>query len=266
MKLTANYHTHTCLCDGCDTPEQMARAAWEQGFSVLGFSGHGYTSFDGDFCMSLENEREYRRRVSALKQEYAGQMEILCGVEQDYLAGTWDAEYDYAIGSVHYVCPEGKPICIDGSVQRIQNTVEAYYSGDPYLLIEAYYALVSRLGEIRPDIIGHFDLITKFQEKTPWFDESHPRYRKAARQAMEALLPLNIPFELNTGAMAKNWRTTPYPAAWLLEELGKAGGCVIFSSDCHDYRKLDWGWKETRELAQSCGVQLLVQLPRTAAR
>ena len=38
--LLANYHTHTTLCDGSDTPEAVAAEANRLGIKHLGFSGH----------------------------------------------------------------------------------------------------------------------------------------------------------------------------------------------------------------------------------
>ena len=40
MKLKANYHTHTSLCDGTASPEEMVLEALRKGFDHLGFSGH----------------------------------------------------------------------------------------------------------------------------------------------------------------------------------------------------------------------------------
>ena len=38
--LKANYHTHTVLCDGKNTAEEMVKRALDLGFEHLGFSGH----------------------------------------------------------------------------------------------------------------------------------------------------------------------------------------------------------------------------------
>lgn len=39
-----NLHTHTCFCDGKDTPEEMIQEALKRGFDSLGFSMHSYLS------------------------------------------------------------------------------------------------------------------------------------------------------------------------------------------------------------------------------
>ena len=49
--MLTNFHTHTNLCDGDNTPEEMVKSAINNGFLSLGFSGHAYTDFDLSYCM-----------------------------------------------------------------------------------------------------------------------------------------------------------------------------------------------------------------------
>ncbi|MBQ7264093.1 MAG: PHP domain-containing protein, partial [Synergistaceae bacterium] len=77
----ADFHVHTTFCDGRDSAEDVVRAAISLGMSCLGFSGHAHTPFDEGWCMSIEGTEAYRREVSRLRAAYAGQIEILCGVE-----------------------------------------------------------------------------------------------------------------------------------------------------------------------------------------
>ena len=94
--------------------------------------------------------------------------------------------------------------------------------------------MVSRFAE-REDvtIIGHFDLITKYNEGGCLFDETHPRYLAAAKKSIDRLLAAGKPFELNTGAIARGYRTTPYPASQLLAYIREKGGALMLASDAH---------------------------------
>lgn len=76
-----NAHTHTIFCDGSDTAENMVRAAIARGFKTAGFSGHSPLPFEADWCMTPEGEQEYIKTVEALKAKYAGQIDILTGIE-----------------------------------------------------------------------------------------------------------------------------------------------------------------------------------------
>ena len=50
--IDADFHIHTCYCDGKNTPEDIVNEAISRGMKKLGFSGHTYVSFEKDACMS----------------------------------------------------------------------------------------------------------------------------------------------------------------------------------------------------------------------
>ena len=85
------------------------------------------------------------------------------------------------------------------------------------------------------------------------FDTRHPRYLDAAGNAIFALAGANKIFEINTGAMAKGYRTDPYPDGRLLELILQAGGRITVNSDCHAAGKLDYGFAEAFDLARGVG-------------
>ena len=235
-------HVHTTFSDGKNTPEEMVQAAIAGGMTTLGFSDHAYTFFDTSYCISKEKLPAYRAEISALKKKYAGQIEILLGIEQDLYSGEPTDGYDYVIGSVHYIRCGESFIPVDATPEALTDAVRRYFGGDIYALAEAYYEAVACLAELRPDIIGHFDLISKFNEGGRLFDESHPRYTAAWQQAAERLLQAGIPFEINTGAMSRGYRTAPYPAAPIRAWLADRGARFLWSSDSHRAETLCFGF------------------------
>ena len=261
--MKANFHTHTRFCDGRDSPAEMAARAYERGFEALGFSGHSGGGAD-DAGMTPSAAAAYRAEIARLKREYAGRMEIYLGVEQDYTSGRVPPEYDYALGSVHYVCRDGEYLCVDWSAERTRENI-AKYGGDPYAYAEAYFALVGGVLErTGAQIVGHFDLIRKFDEQDPVFDEAHPRYRRAVTDALDRLCaegksPI---FEINTGAMARGCRSAPYPSAWILREIRARSCPVMITTDCHDREKLTFGYAAAAELARSAGFTGQVTIRR----
>ena len=58
-----NFHTHTTYCDGKSTAEEMVQKAIELRFSQLGFSGHSFTPFDLEPCMTLDGTEEYKKQI-----------------------------------------------------------------------------------------------------------------------------------------------------------------------------------------------------------
>ena len=224
-------HMHTIWSDGTNTAEEMVQEAIRKGLETVGISDHS----SGDPCgMTLEQSADYRAEIARLKEKYAGQIRVLCGLERDYFTDDF-ADYDYTIGSVHWLAmPDGHRVPIDYMAEKLREGTEKYFGGDFYALAEAYYAMMAKVVEVtKCDIIGHFDLITKFIEQDSAFDTNHPRYVKAWQQAADELLKTGKPFEVNTGAISRGYRTTPYPAKEIRDYIRAHGGKLIMSSDAH---------------------------------
>ncbi len=232
--MRADLHTHTVFCDGKNTPEEMVQAAIAKGLDCIGFSGHSYTFFDERYCMTKEGTAAYRREVAAARERHRGEILVLCGVEQDFWSEEPVEGYDHVIGSVHYVRKDGLFLPVDESAEAQRKAVEEHFGGDWYAFAEAYYELVAGVAQqTDADIIGHFDLITKFNEKNAFFDEEHPRYRAAWQKAADRLLASQLPFEINTGAVSRGYRSAPYPAPEIITYLRERGATLIWSSDSH---------------------------------
>ncbi|MBR5065100.1 MAG: histidinol-phosphatase [Oscillospiraceae bacterium] len=242
-------HVHTVFCDGKSTPREMTEAAVRAGIETLGFSGHSHTPIDETYCMTPAGTVAYRKEIARLREEYRGRIEILLGIEMDYFSDDDPSFYDYVIGSVHYVESDGRYFAVDESPGLLLEAVEEGFGGDPYALCEAYYALVGDVvRKTGASVVGHFDLVTKFQEMMPLFDEENPRYTAAWRKALERLLPTGAAFEINTGAMSRGYRTSPYPASPILDEIKKGGGRIILSSDSHSPETLLYGFDRYEDM------------------
>ena len=263
-EIKVNYHTHTTYCDGNSTPEEIAEKAVSLGMTELGFSGHSYTSFDESYCMSKEDMRRYFDEINGLKERYEGRLEILCGIEMDIFSDRedYDLPWDYVIGSCHYIKKGGEYIPVDESEDILTSAASEYYGGDIYQLAEDYYREVSEVHDVTGcDIVGHFDLITKFNEESQILDDSEPAYEDAWMSALEKLTKdEDLIFEINTGAMSRGYRTEPYPSSEILAELGKRKTGIILSSDSHDKSTLLYGFEKARRLAESAGLTPLDHL------
>ena len=256
--MRADYHVHTAFCDGAASPGEMAGAALRLGLWALGFSGHSHTPFDESWCMSPSGTEAYRREVQALKAQYAGRLEILCGLERDLYSDAPEDGWDYVIGSVHYVRAGEDYLPVDESPELLRAWAETHFGGDPYAFAEAYYAEVSRVPEIPGcSVIGHFDLIAKFNEREPLIDEENPRYAAAWRKAADALLESGLPFEINTGAIARGYRSVPYPAPPILRWLAERGARFLLSGDSHSPETLCYEFGRWEKEARALGCRLI---------
>ncbi|MBO7761811.1 MAG: PHP domain-containing protein [Clostridia bacterium] len=260
--IASNVHTHTVFSDGKNTPEEMVAAAREKGFVSLGISDHSDTPFDPTgYCMEDKDYGRYLAALRGLQERLEGEFELFCGMEKDYYSPIDASLYDYVIGSVHYV-PDpngGDPWSVDMSRAVQEEYVAKCCGGEKLELAKRYFELVVRHAETEPFLIqGHFDLVNKFG----LFDDESEAYRHTAREALRAVAPLVPYFEINTGAMYRGYRTAPYPAPFLLEEMQRLGVKPVLNGDSHDIPSLDHAFAETEALLKKTGFSSLWRMRR----
>lgn len=252
----SNLHTHTVFSDGENTAEELVEQALKLGFSSLGFSDHSETEFDPHYCMSRDRYGAYRETVSELKKKYAHQIPLFCGIEKDLFSPIDLQEYDYVIGSVHYICVKGEYYSIDNTPEHQLEFIHSVARGDKMELAKRYYDAVVEHAQTTPFAIqGHFDLVTKFG----FFDDGGEEYRRIALEALDEVIGLVPFFEVNSGAIARKRRSVPYPADFLLRRLCEKGSKLILSSDCHQKEYLDIHFEAEIKMLKEIGFTSLWQ-------
>lgn len=252
-------HVHTVYCDGENTPEELAGAAVKAGLGCLGFTPHWITPFDRSYCLADGAFERLAGEVAALRERYAGRLAIYLGVEADLYGEPLPPGAEYGIASCHYLKAGGEYIPVDGSPEEFRGAVERLYGGDYYRASEDYYRAAAGLAGLEGcRVAGHFDLITKFNEGGALFSEDDPRYRRAALCSLDAALDAGMAVEVNTGALARGYRKTPYPAAFLLRRVAERGGRVVLSGDTHKASDLGAYWRPAAEYAAECGVRKVI--------
>ena len=134
--ITADFHVHSTFSDGKDSLDGIAAVAYDSGMAALGFSDHGYAPYDTACCVPRERIAEYRQACRRLRREYAGRMDIFCGIEQDLFSEEPTDGYDYVIGSVHYLYLNGEYLSVDWKREPLDRAAELL-GGD--MLATAWY-------------------------------------------------------------------------------------------------------------------------------
>ena len=260
--MLTNFHTHSVFCDGKSTLEEVVLSAVKKGFSTIGFSGHGYTDFDLSYCM--KDLDGYIAEINRLKEAYRGKINICLGIEEDAFQPVDRSKFEYILGSSHYFRVDGKYYAIDSSHDCFKECLELFRY-DVCAMAENYFTNFCEYIERRkPDIIGHFDLITKYDElDTPRFF-GNKEYERIAEQAIARAAKSGCVFEVNTGAISRGMRTTPYPAVNLLQILKKSDARLILSSDSHHADTIDCHFEETKQILRDVGFRELYTLSNGA--
>lgn len=249
-----NLHTHSIYCDGKNTLEEMTEAAIKSGFSSIGFSGHCYTPFDNSYCMSLQNTNKYCTEIDELKEKYKNKIKIYKGIEYDLYSEYDTSEFDYIIGSVHYILKDGKYIDVDLSAENVSAAIKKYFDGDEMAYVRAYFNEIIKVpDQTGCDILGHFDLVSKFCEKSPAFDTKGEEYMNCALEAVNCVSKKIKVFEVNTGAMSRGYRTLPYPSVEIIRAMKKSGMMPVVTSDCHNKEHIDYGFDVAYRLLRNAG-------------
>ncbi len=265
MFYTQNLHTHTNLCDGADSPEELIRQALDEGLTELGFSEHVHVPcLESDPVGAADRTTRYKAEIRRLQKVYAGQIDIFCGIEHDIASSADVSDFDFTIIGVHYLKKDGVYYPFHRAPQRVREIVDEAFGGDGLAFAKAYYEAMATIPDHgRFDIVGHFDSVTRNVEKLDLFDPADPVYLSYAMEALHALANRVPFFEVNTGSMARGYRHEPYPSLSLMREMHRMGIRLILSSDCHDKRLLTYGFEESAALLKEAGYREIWVLKRT---
>ena len=253
-----SYHIHSTFSDGKNTPEEIVLAAIEEGFVSIGFSDHGYTNYDLRYCM--KDQTGYINEIKNLKEKYKNQIQIYLGVEEDAFHPLNRNDFDYIIGSCHYGFCNNNYYPIDSNYDYFKKCLEAF-GNDHLAFAESYYSnFCEYITNRKPDIIGHFDLITKFDELDESLFLQNQKYTEIAEKYILKAIQSSCIFEINTGAIARGLRTTVYPFENLLHILRKENAPIILSSDSHSIDTLDFRFDETKKYLKDIGFYKITAL------
>jgi histidinol-phosphatase (PHP family) len=223
--------------------EAVVQRAVELGFSHYGLSEHcpryrREDLFDDEADLTPADTermfRDYTREALRLRDQYADRIELLVGFETERLPPDRWAEtmrglragagFEYVIGSVHDV--DG--VCIDYAPEQTER-VATEVGGREALQIRYFEALCDLVETLRPEVVGHIDLIRKFEgpgaqiAKAAW--PSLERVREAAREAGAVL-------DVNSGAHRRGLSPV-YPLPAILERARALGVGVTLGDDGH---------------------------------
>ena len=247
--MTTNYHTHTKRC-GHAVGEDRAyvEQAISGGLKVLGFSDHCPWVYPDGFVsgirMSPAELDSYFSSLSALKQEYSGDIKIYIGFEAEYIPELMEAQdkllsdypVDYMILGQHSVARENV----------------SPYTGSPtsdISILRRYTDLVIEGMESgRYKYLAHPDLINYTGDPA----ELISAYDRICRYLSEKRLPV----EINLLGLAGRRN---YPAEGFLKIAGEYGCTAIIGCDAHTPDSLSDTklWAQGIELAEKYGLAVI---------
>jgi histidinol-phosphatase (PHP family) len=221
-------------------------AAIRKGFIAYGFSEHmpspnqtGYPGFP-DYLTGCRMFEGYVRAISDLRDRYRDDINILVGVECEYLPDTVPEmlsflssyPFDYIVGSVHNVAN----MEIDWTPEKWHDL--ARHCGGVEALVDAYYHDVRGLLDLDvAHLLGHLDLVTIFAP-----DPDMP-VRDSEIETLEKARGKGIPVEVNTRGLIKPCKHV-YPRPALLREANRLGVTITLGDDSHSPAQVGLGYEQ----------------------
>lgn len=256
-----DYHTHTPLCKhAAGHPREYAARAVELGLPELGLSDHSpmREPFD-DWRMEWAEFPRYLEMVEEARTEFPT-LPIRLGLEVDYLEGgeAWieelagKADFDYLIGSVHYLAP-GWDVDNPKHISRFtEGSVEDIWA--------LYFALYEKAIRTRLfDFMAHPDLPKKFGHR-PLGD-----LRRFYEPVIQALADTGTAFEINTAGLRKDVREM-YPAREFLELARTANVPLLINSDAHAPGEVGADFDKAIALAREAGYSETLRFEKRRRR
>ncbi|MGB8354727.1 MAG: histidinol-phosphatase HisJ family protein [Chthoniobacteraceae bacterium] len=259
--MQADYHLHTPLCHHAEgSPADYAKVAIGRGLDEIGFSDHNPmpTQFD-DWRMSIGDLPLYLDMVQAAREQYPA-LPIRIGLECDFIAGqeTWierlagKTDWDYLIGSVHYIAngwAVDDPKWIGRFTDRPVDEIWTMYW-------KAYEQCI-RSGLF--DFVAHPDLVKKFGFK-PEGD-----LRKYYEPSIAAAAEKKVAIEINTAGLRKPVNEL-YPSREFLEMAFAADIPLLINSDAHAPEEVGADFPAAVQLAKEVGYTQTLRFEKRKRR
>jgi histidinol-phosphatase (PHP family) len=221
----------------------VVQAAVDAGFTTYGLSEHA-PRFQVEHLYPEEKHlvpadlvtlfRRYVDTALELRAKHAGELELLIGFETEALpVDDWPAKmselrrsapFDYIVGSVHSI----GDTWVDLNPETTARAAEA--SGGWEELRKTYFDRLALLvSTLRPEIVGHVDLIRRFEPPEFRFSESALAH---AERVLEAARDCGAALEVNAAPVRRGFGPA-YPGPQVLSRACAMGVAVTLGDDSH---------------------------------
>ena len=248
-----------------DSLEQVIQAYISHGFSWVGITEHMAPSSDSTRYPDEQEDnlsakflkqrfRDYFAQCKMLKEKYRNQIEIFSAFETETYEGSEalikqlvaELKPDYLVGSVHHV----NGICIDYDEDHFQLALESCGGIIPLYAryLDAQYEMLQAL---EPAVVGHFDLIRKFD---PAYLESFKALEiwQRIERNLGFIADKNLILDFNLRGFDKT--AEQYPSTPVLKTALALGIAVVPGDDSHGVNSVGRNYERGIELLTSLGV------------
>jgi len=259
-----------------DTLSAVVERAIARGFSHYGLSEHAprfrkedLLGFEADLTPDdlVATFARYAETATRLRDLFADRIALFVGFETERLPpDRWaqamrevraSAAFDYIVGSVHDI--DGR--VIDSSAEQTGEICEDL--GGREAMQRAYFrALADLVATLKPEVVGHIDLIRKFD--APIVEFSPAVFREIER-VLEVAKDAGSALDVNCGAFRRGLGPV-YPLPSILSRARAMGLRVTLGDDSHGVASVGVGLDASLAAITAAGFSRISYLSREAGK
>jgi histidinol-phosphatase (PHP family) len=239
VDLKSDYHMHTVFSDGKASIGEMVVAAIDKGLDQITFTDHMPLPFDNEYAMSINAIQLYQQEINSVQKKFTGKIKINKGLEIDYLPESipWiqrlvKMDWDHLIVSVHTIIRNNQPLSVNGTNEEFRQLLQSF-NHDIKALCRQYYKVVQMAIQSGWfDIVGHLDVIKKYNVDQQYFKENEPWYRDIVMETLDVIKKQGVKMEVNMSGLNDPVKQQ-HPSKWIIQEAVKKNIPLVLSSDSH---------------------------------
>ena len=260
-------HTHTSWCGhgSREATRLFVERALALGFDRYSITEHGPVrpgiggAYAPDaYATPAEDVERCLDEAEAISAEFAGRIEVLPGLEIDYIPGAEEetaAVVDRfgprlrdALISIHFLPVAGGYRMIDYSPEDFADGLVAHY-GSVTEVHRAYWEAVracvlADFGPYTPRRLGHLGLVWKFRTVHCPADEAD--LDPLIDEVLDRIAARGCAIDIDAAGLRNPTCGRTMPPPDLLERALARGIPLVFGSDAHAVKHVGWGWEQVR--------------------
>ncbi|MBQ7456999.1 MAG: histidinol-phosphatase [Desulfovibrio sp.] len=263
--LYADLHIHTKYSHGNNTPAEMYAKACSLGLRLVGFTEHSPRPKGFDYTHEYRDALTamlptYVREVCALRdnpQKGANQeiCQVLFGMEMDWLEDEEDFarasakafDFDYLLGSVHFIghwgFDDGVDPWLTASQEQCETWYEDYFTAWEAMICSGLYAIAAH-----PDLIKIFS-VDQFHI---WLQK--PQAQAQVGHALDCLRKQGMAMEISSAGLRKRCHEI-YPCEAIMAMAASREIPITFASDAHGVNDIAYGFDILERYAARFGYR-----------
>jgi histidinol-phosphatase (PHP family) len=238
-------------------PRGNCLQAIDRGLSGITFTEH-YDMHPDDRPKCIWDYSAISESVLALREEFAGRLEVGLGIEVcyqplvmseilDYLESH---EFDLVLLSIHWC--DNKPVHVKDNWTDCQEVTRLYMEA----VLEAlqFCLELKERGERPFDVLSHIDMVKRYSQRY-WNTFDVRRHGDLMDEVLRTAIAADVPPEINTSTM-RDGVGEPMPAQWTIERYAELGGKVMsIGSDSHQCEHIGDHFEDAVEILRQAGIE-----------